>query len=180
MKKLIIIAILGLSSTLVSFTVIKKAPHFNNEVVYMGGHNINGQNTTNANPIAPLLNTAAYHDVQNKLIITPGTGIGVAFNSDSSNITITNLNGLMKRQETYSGITNASGNVTLTFSPAYSVAPNIQANIINGTNTNLIKIGTPTTTGVTVNVVNRTDVVGLLPTYSNVTGAAVDILVTSK
>lgn len=169
-----------MSTCLVSFTVVKKAPAFNNEVVYLGGHNVNGQNTTNANPISPLLNTAAYHDVQNKLIITPGTGISVAFNSDSTNITVTNINGVIKRQEAFSGTTNASGNYTITFSPAYSVAPNIQANIIGGTNTNLIKLGTPTTTGVTVNVVNRTDVIGLLPSYANVTGAAVDVLVTSK
>jgi hypothetical protein len=86
----------------------------------------------------------------------------------------------IKKQETFSGTTNGSGTFTVTFANSYAVAPNIQANIINGTNTNLIKIGTPTTTGVTVTVVNRTDVVGLLPSYSNVSGAAVDILVSEK
>lgn len=86
----------------------------------------------------------------------------------------------IKRQETYSGSTNASGNYTVTFGTSYSVAPNIQANIIGGTNTNLIKISSITTTGFTVNVVTRVDVIGLLPTYNNVNGATVDVLVTEK
>ena len=85
-----------------------------------------------------------------------------------------------KRVETYSGTTNGSGNYTVTFGTAYSVAPNIQANIVGGTNTNLIKITSVSTTGFTVNVVNRTDVVGLLPTYAVVNGASVDVLITEK
>lgn len=85
-----------------------------------------------------------------------------------------------KRQETYSGTTNSSGNYTVTFGTAYTVAPNIQANITAGTNTNLIKITSVIASGFTVNVVNRTDVIGLLPTYSNVTGATVDVLITEK
>lgn len=85
-----------------------------------------------------------------------------------------------KRQESYSGTTNASGNYVVTFITSYSLAPNIQANIIGGSNTNLIKIVSVSTTGFTVNVVNRTDVLGLLPTYSNVTSAAIDVLITEK
>lgn len=85
-----------------------------------------------------------------------------------------------KRQETYSGPTNASGNYTVTFVPAYAAAPNIQANIIGGSNTQTIKITSISTTGFTVNVTNRADVVGLLPSYSNVTGASVDVVITEK
>lgn len=86
----------------------------------------------------------------------------------------------LKKQETFSGTTNSSGNYTVTFGTAYSVAPNIQANIIGGSNTNLIKITSVSTTGFTVNVVNRVDVIGLLPTYNNVNGASVDVLITEK
>lgn len=86
----------------------------------------------------------------------------------------------LKKQETFSGTTNASGNYTVTFGASYSVAPNIQANIIGGSNTNLIKITSVSTTGFTVNVVNRTDVVGLLPSYANVNGASVDVICTEK
>lgn len=86
----------------------------------------------------------------------------------------------IKRQEKYSGATNASGNYTVSFGTPYAVAPNIQANIIGGSNTQIIKITSVSASGFTVNVTNRTDVVGLLPTYANVTGAAVDVLITEK
>lgn len=69
-----------------------------------------------------------------------------------------------KKQETFSGITNASGVYTVTFPVAYTFAPNVQANIINGTDTQNIRITSISTTGVTVTVRNRVDVVGLLPT----------------
>lgn len=85
-----------------------------------------------------------------------------------------------KKQETSSGTTNASGQYTFTFAQTYSVAPNVQANIINGTDSQIIRISTPSTTAVTVTVRNRTDVVGLLPSWSNVNGANVDVLVTEK
>jgi hypothetical protein len=85
-----------------------------------------------------------------------------------------------KRQETYSGTTSGSGTYTVTFGTSYSSAPNIQAKIVGGTNTNLIKITSVSTNGFTVTVVNRTDVIGLLPSYSNVNGATVDVLITQK
>lgn len=85
-----------------------------------------------------------------------------------------------KRQETYSGTTSAGGTYTVTFGTPYSAAPNIQVNIINGTDSQNIRTTSITTTGFTVLVRNRVDVVGLLPTWNNVSGATVDILVTEK
>lgn len=93
---------------------------------------------------------------------------------------IKNNPGSSKRQETYSGVTVAAGTYTVTFPTAYTVAPNIQANIINGTDTQNIRITAVSTTGFTVLVRNRTDVVGLLPSYSNVSGAVVDVIITEK
>lgn len=84
----------------------------------------------------------------------------------------------IKKVETFAGTTNSSGNYTISFGTAYAATPNIQANLIGGTNTNLIKITSVSTTGFTVNVVNRTDVVGLLPSYANVNGASVQALIT--
>lgn len=84
-----------------------------------------------------------------------------------------------KRQETYSGTTNASGLYTVAFGTAYSVAPNIQVNTISGNNKET-QITTVSTTGFTVYVQLRSDVLGLLPTYGNVSGRAVDVLVTEK
>lgn len=98
----------------------------------------------------------------------------ISFNQSTGVITKT------KRTETYSGTTNASGNYTVSFGTAYSVAPNIQANIINGTDTQNIRITAISTTGFTVLVRNRTDALGLLPSYSNVNGASVDVLINEK
>lgn len=86
----------------------------------------------------------------------------------------------IKKVETFSGTTNASGVYSVTFPAAYSLAPNIQANIVNGTDTQTIRITSVTTTGCSVLVRNRVDVIGLLPTYANVNGASVDILITAK
>lgn len=85
-----------------------------------------------------------------------------------------------KSMETFSGTTNSNGNYTVTFGTAYSVAPNIQANIVNGSDTQTIRITNISTTGFTVLVRNRTDTLGLLPSYANVNGAAVDVLITEK
>jgi hypothetical protein len=108
--------------------------------------------------------------------VTITAGFGTAVTGTYPNFTISQA----KKRETSSGTTNASGTYTFTFAQTYSVAPNVQANIINGTDTQIIRIGTPSTTSVTVTVRNRTDVVGLLPTWSNVNGASVDIIVTEK
>lgn len=85
-----------------------------------------------------------------------------------------------KRMETYSGTTDGSGSYTVTFGTSYSAAPNIQANIIGATDTQTSRITNISTTGFTVLVRNRTDTLGLLPSYSNVSGASVDVLITEK
>lgn len=84
-----------------------------------------------------------------------------------------------KRQETYSGTTSVSGTYTVTFSTPYSVAPNIQAGIVNGTDLQMCKY-TISTTGFTVTVREISSLIGLLPSYSNVNGALVDVLITEK
>lgn len=91
-----------------------------------------------------------------------------------------------KRLELYSGTTNSSGNYTVTFSSAYSVAPNIQASITNQSVTNqFLKITSVSTTGFTINVFQRnsvnllsTDL--LLSTTVNVNGATIDVLINEK
>ncbi len=86
----------------------------------------------------------------------------------------------IKRVETSSGTTNGSGVYTVTFGTNFAVAPNVQANVINGSDTQTIRITSVSSSSVSVLVRNRTDVLGLLPSYSNVSGAAVDVLVTEK
>lgn len=165
---------------------------------------------SNKPTFAPVSTSGSYNDLSSKPTIPSGTVTSIGLSSSdltvsgtpitasgtiTANLTNTGVTagvyGLItvdakgrvtggKRQETYSGSTNSSGVYTVTFSTAYSVAPNIQANIIGGSNTNLIKITSVSTTGFTVTVVNRVDVLGLLPTYSNVNGASVDVLINEK
>lgn len=84
-----------------------------------------------------------------------------------------------RKTETFSGTTNSSGNYTVTFTVAYAVAPNVQPVLI-GANIKDSFILTVSTTGFTVNVQRRTDIAGLLPTYANVNGASVSVLVTQN
>lgn len=87
-----------------------------------------------------------------------------------------------KRQETYLGTTDSSGNYTVTFGTAFSATPDVQPQIqpSSQSDTRIVKVTGSSTTGFTVNVRNRTDVVGLLPSYSNVTSASVSVLVTAR
>lgn len=90
-----------------------------------------------------------------------------------------------KRQETYSGTTNSSGVYTVTFGTSYSVAPNIQANIVGGTANQFLVITSVSTTGFTVNAYQRNAVTLLatellLASTVNVEGANIDVLITEK
>lgn len=86
-----------------------------------------------------------------------------------------------KRQETYSGTTNASGNYTVTFGTAYSSAPNIQASITSGSVNQFLQITNISTTGFTVNVYSFNVVLGVVQSSSsNVSGATIDVLITEK
>jgi hypothetical protein len=85
----------------------------------------------------------------------------------------------VKRQETYSGVSNASGIFSVTFPTVYAAAPNIQAQLIGGTDTQSLTSVLASATGFTVTVRNRTDLLGLLPSYSNVSGATVKVLITA-
>lgn len=146
--------------------------------------------------------TVSAPNTSSTTIITGSIGISVS--GSAPNYTITNLlpnitptltaiNGLsvtssgstytltQKRQETYSGSTNSSGLYTISYVTAYSVTPNVQFQIgTGGNNKETILLTSSTTTGFTVYVQLRADVLGLLPTYSNVNGRNVDILVTEK
>lgn len=155
----------------------------------------------NTSSLHTIATSGSYNDLSNKPTIpiyTAGTGIGVSGgvitnSAPDQTVSITGGNGITvtgtypnftvsktKRQEPYSGTTSGSGTYTVTFGTSYSSAPNIQANIIGATDTQNIRITSISTTGFTVTVRNRTDVAGLLPTWSNVNGAIVDVLITEK
>lgn len=92
----------------------------------------------------------------------------------------------LRRQEVYSGTTNASGLVTFNFNRAYGVSPNVQPVISPQPNTNQgVRISAISPTAVTIHVFQRNSVnlLGidvLLSNTVNVNNAAVEILVTEK
>ncbi len=89
-----------------------------------------------------------------------------------------------RRAIPYSGTTSGSGTYSVTFSSSYSVAPNIQANIVGGTPNQFITM-VVSTTGFTVTVYQRNTVnllatEILLGTTVLVNGSNVDVLITEK
>lgn len=60
-----------------------------------------------------------------------------------------------KRQESFSGTTDGSGNFSGTFTPSFSTAPNTQPVIVNGTDLMVFRLTANSVSGFTVNVVQR-------------------------
>lgn len=86
-----------------------------------------------------------------------------------------------KRVETYTVTTNASGVASVTFGTAFGAAPNIQLQATNFTSDNqFARVTAISTTGFSVIARLRTDVAGLLPTFSNINAATIDVLITEK
>lgn len=87
---------------------------------------------------------------------------------------------LADKIKSYTGTTNASGVYSVTYPVAYSVAPNVQTIFLGSNPRDVIMLTTSNTTGFTVQVQRRTDVVGLLPTYTNQSGVSIKVLVTKE
>lgn len=168
------------SKTLTAFSVIKSST----DPLYRPiGYVPSWTEVTSKPTFATVATSGSYNDLSNKPTIPTVSGASGSFGF------VVTSNGLVtsgKRLELYSGTTDASGNYTVTFGSAYSVAPNIQASITNQSNTNQqIRVVSVSTTGFTINVYQRNAVTlltieVLLAAVVNVNGATVDILVTEK
>lgn len=99
-------------------------------------------------------------------------GLGITYNNSTGVIAMS------KRREPYSGTTNSSGVYTVTYSTAFGAIPNVQLQMNGGSNKQTVLLTSSTVNGFSCLVQLRADVLGLLPTYSNVTGQQVDVLVT--
>lgn len=77
-----------------------------------------------------------------------------------------------KRMIAISGVTDATGNYTYTFPTAFSVPPNVQANIIGGNALQGVLISSITTTSVTIQAYTRSTV-SSLPIVGTLTGLLV-------
>lgn len=85
-----------------------------------------------------------------------------------------------KRQERYTVTSDASGLVTISPSPAFSAAPNINTGPLPNNKEVITMSGTPTGSSVVLKVEVRTDALGLLPSYSAVNGRTFDVILTEK
>jgi len=100
---------------------------------------------------------------------------GITYNTTTGIISRT------KRQETYTVSTNASGVATVTYGTPYSVIPNVQYNLgVGAVVREVLTPVTSTVSGCSFIVQVRVDVLGLLPSYTNVNGREVNVLVTEK
>ena len=85
-----------------------------------------------------------------------------------------------KRQEKYSGTTVAAGTYSVNFATPYPITPDIQASWIGAADNQNLRITAVSTTGFTVLARNRVDVIGLLPTWNNVSGASINVIITER
>jgi hypothetical protein len=100
-------------------------------------------------------------------------------NSGNGNVGYSDI--VVRRTEIGTVSTGANGQAVFTFPlPAFAAVPHVQATLIGGIDNHILKVLTVTTTTVTVQVVNRVDSAGALPSFSNVNGATVNIEVTAK
>lgn len=91
----------------------------------------------------------------------------------------------VKRMETYSGTSDASGNYTITYGTAYSSTPHVNPTLIGNDDHTACRITTSSTTGFTIKVEARSSlsVLGVnLASFavSNVVGASVGVLVIER
>lgn len=101
---------------------------------------------------------------------------GSQVNSDWS--ATSGVSQILNKPAKYSGTTNGSGVYAVTYGSAYSVKPHIVFSVEGGTNKDTTVLTSTTTTGFSILVERRSDVIGLLPTYAAVSGITVNVTVT--
>lgn len=107
-----------------------------------------------------------------------------AFTNDSGYLTSAVLTGYRK-VETFLGTSDASGNITITFSNTYATPPDVQPQIIGGTFNQSVRVVSVSNTGCVVqaaqrNVVTLLSIEVLLGATVNLVGASVTVQVTPR
>ena len=131
----------------------------------------------------PVLFSGSYLDLTNKPTI-PAAQVNSDWNAVSGLGVILNKPTLHKT-ETFSGVTNASGNYTVTYATPYPSVPDVQPQLTAGTPSQVVRITSSTTAGFTVQVTNRASVTllaieVLLAATTPVVSAPVSVLVTAR
>ena len=91
----------------------------------------------------------------------------------------------VRRMETFSGVTNGSGNYTITYSTPYPTVPHVAPQLTAGTASQVARITASSVNGFTVSVTNRASVTllaveVLLASTTSVVGAAVSVAVLAR
>lgn len=102
------------------------------------------------------------------------TGSGIATYNSTTGVLNIPTPTTVKRQLTYSGTTDASGNYTVVFGTPFSVAPNIQQNLIGGNALQGTLVTNISTTGFTIQAYTRSTV-SSLPVIGTLTGLLVGV-----
>jgi hypothetical protein len=124
----------------------------------------------------PALFSGNYIDLTNKPTLFSGS-----YNDLSDKPTIPTV----RRMETFSGVTDASGNFTVTYSSPFPLAPHVSPQLISATPSQVVRITSSTVNGFTVNVTNRASVTllaleVLLAATTPVVGAAVSVTILAR
>ena len=134
----------------------------------------------------PVLFSGEYADLIGKPTI-PAAQIQSDWNATSGLGVILNKPTIptVRKVETFNGVTNASGNYTVTYATPYATVPDVQPQLTAGTPCQVVRITASTTTGFTVQVTNRGSVTLLaieilLAATTLVSAAAVSVLVTAR
>lgn len=134
----------------------------------------------------PTLFSGSYLDLTNKPTI-PAAQVQSDWNATSGVSLILNKPTIptVRRVETFSGVTDSSGNFTVTYSTAYPAAPHVNPQIIAGTPSQVVRVTASSTTGFTVNATNRATVTllateVLLAATTPVVGASISVSVLAR
>lgn len=134
----------------------------------------------------PTLFSGSYLDLTNKPTI-PTAQVQSDWNATSGMSFILNKPTIpvVRRMETFSGVTDASGNFTVTYATAYPAIPHVNPQLTAGTPSQVVRVVASTATGFTVNATNRSSVTllaveVLLAATTPVVGAAVSVSVLAR
>lgn len=104
-----------------------------------------------------LVETMIFNFIQEQGYITM-SDLPPLFSGDYIDLTNKPTIPTVRRMETFSGVTNASGLFTVTYSTPYSVIPDVQPQLTSGTPSQVARITANSVNGFTVTVTNRASV----------------------
>lgn len=135
---------------------------------------------TNKPSLATVATSGSYNDLTNKPTI-PSAQVNSDWNATSGVAQILNKP-TIKRIETYTGTTNASGLYSVTYTTAFSSKPKVIVTYEGSNNKNNVFVSSSTTTGFTItatqyNAINALGIEVLAGAPTALTGATVNVIV---